>query len=156
MELFVDRQIALDSSQAPSLEQMELWISKALEKAVFKQESIELTVRVVSKDESQQLNYQYRQKNKPTNVLSFPFDAPSEIDCDLLGDLVICESIVIEEAKKQSKSAAAHWAHMIVHGTLHLIGFDHVNSSEADIMEALEVSILKDLNIDNPYICRAL
>lgn len=151
MELFIDRQIATDSSTAPSVEQMRGWVSKALEKAEFKQASAELTIRVVNEAESQQLNNQYRQKNKPTNVLSFPFEVPAGVPCNLLGDLVVCESVVLIEASEQSKKPEHHWAHMIVHGTLHLLGFDHIDPDDAEKMEALEILALSEFGINNPY-----
>ena len=105
----------------------------------------------MSIEESQQLNSQYRQKDKPTNVLSFPFEVPEGIELNLLGDLVVCASVVEQEAKEQNKVLFHHWAHMIVHGCLHLLGYDHINDADADEMEALEVKILAKLAISNPY-----
>lgn len=113
---------------------------------------IELTVRVVSEEESQMLNATYRGKDNPTNVLSFPFEAPPGVQLPLLGDLVVCKQIVEKEAAAQKKQIAHHWAHMIVHGTLHLVGYDHINEDEAEQMERLEVQILNSLGIDDPYI----
>ncbi len=111
----------------------------------------EITVRIVDKGESQRLNSEYRDKNKPTNVLSFPFEAPPGIELDLLGDLVICADIVSQEAQQQNKSALHHWYHMLVHGSLHLMGFDHIKDHEADQMEALEIAILAKIGVDDPY-----
>jgi len=110
----------------------------------------QVLIRIVDKQESQQLNFQYRQQDKATNVLSFPDDLPIEIN-PFIGDLVICAEIVKEQAENQSKSIAAHWAHMIIHGILHLQGFDHQNNHEAKIMEAQEIKTLKKLNFANPY-----
>jgi len=111
----------------------------------------ELTVRIVDEDEIRQLNQTYRHKAGPTNVLSFPFEAPPEVDLDLLGDLVIAAPVVAREAREQGKTETAHWAHMIVHGTLHLLGLDHQTPTEAEAMEAREVRILQALGFPNPY-----
>jgi probable rRNA maturation factor len=161
MNLTVDLQIAYKSENSeaghialksvPELASIELWLTTALQAAGFKQESAELTIRVVDKAESQQLNNDYRQKNKPTNVLSFPFEVPEGVPCDLLGDLVVCLPVVEKEALEQNKTLNDHWAHMLIHGTLHLLGFDHIDDKEAEEMENLEVSTLNQLNISNPY-----
>ena len=111
----------------------------------------EITVRFVNNDESQQLNNDYRGKDKPTNVLSFPFECPPEVPLDLLGDLVICVPVIAREAEEQQKPIAHHYAHMIVHGTLHLLGYDHIEDAEAEEMEGLEIAILAKLAIDDPY-----
>lgn len=116
----------------------------------------DISVRLVDEKESHQLNMHYRQKDKPTNVLSFPSELPEEILAMLnevpLGDLVICVPVVIKEAKEQQKSPEAHLAHLVVHGTLHLMGYDHETSEQdADDMEALEIEILKNLGFANPY-----
>jgi len=115
-------------------------------------EQAEICIRVVGLDESRQLNCQYRQKDKPTNVLSFPSDLPEELQLPLLGDLVICAPVVTEEAQSQDKTLQAHWAHMVVHGTLHLLGFDHIEDSDAETMESLEIEILNSLGFHNPYL----
>jgi len=108
-----------------------------------------LTIRVVGEKESRRLNQQYRSKDQPTNVLSFGAeDAPDE---PALGDLVICAPVVAREAREQGKPARAHWAHMVVHGCLHLLGHDHVRSREARRMEAREINILRDLGFPDPY-----
>jgi probable rRNA maturation factor len=113
----------------------------------------EMTIRIVDEAEMTNLNGTYRGKAYPTNVLSFPFDMPEDVDLELpiLGDLVICASVVIKEAREQHKTVAAHWAHMVVHGTLHLLGYDHVKDSEAESMEAEEINILKSLGFSDPY-----
>lgn len=111
----------------------------------------ELSIRIVSIDESQTLNAQYRGKNKPTNVLSFESDLPDFVPSGFLGDLVVCADIVATEASEQNKPLHAHWAHMCIHGMLHLLGFDHIQSNEADEMEGLEIRILAKLGIDDPY-----
>ncbi|MCK7542853.1 rRNA maturation RNase YbeY [Marinobacter bryozoorum] len=111
----------------------------------------EVTLRLVDEDESRELNHQYRGKDKPTNVLSFPFEAPAGITVPLAGDLVICAPVVAREAAEQGKTPEAHWAHMIIHGMLHLQGYDHIDDADAGVMEALEIRLLADLGYNNPY-----
>lgn len=112
----------------------------------------ELLLRMVSTQEIQTLNDTYRNKNQPTNVLSFPSDLPEEVGEAILGDVIICLDVVRIEAKQQNKTFADHLMHMAVHGTLHLLGYDHIQPEEAETMEALEVKILKKMNIANPYL----
>lgn len=111
----------------------------------------EITVRFVDENESHALNHQYRGKDKPTNVLSFPFECPPGVILNLLGDLVICAPIIEKEAGEQNKTVNNHYAHMVVHGILHLLGYDHIEDDEADEMEALEIKLLAQLSIDDPY-----
>lgn len=111
----------------------------------------ELTIRLVNDAESQALNRDYRGKDKPTNVLSFPFEAPPAVSNHYLGDLVICAGVVAAEAVEQDKALNHHWAHMVVHGVLHLLGYDHIKNAEAERMEALERTILATLKIPDPY-----
>jgi len=106
---------------------------------------------VASSDEIQNLNKQYRNKDRPTNVLSFPVQLPEEVDVNLLGDIVLCPSVIKQEAEQQSKSEESHWAHMVVHGMLHLQGYDHIKENEAEEMEQLEIDILGQLGFENPY-----
>jgi probable rRNA maturation factor len=110
-----------------------------------------LTLRFTDKAESQALTKQFRQQDKPTNVLSFPAEAIPGIEIDYLGDILICVSIVESEAAEQGKNLEAHFAHMTIHGILHLLGFDHVNASDADTMEALEIKLLAQFAYPNPY-----
>ena len=145
----IDLQMASEHSSCPSPSQLKNWVELALQDK--NKDALELTIRIVDKEESQSLNKQYRDKDKPTNVLSFPFEAPPEIDLNLLGDMVICAPIVSEEANEQSKTEISHWAHMVVHGTLHLQGYDHIEDDEAEAMEALEIEILTTLGFQNPY-----
>lgn len=154
MELFVDLQIATDSEQGiPNEAAMQTWISKALIAGLeVEREEAELTVRIVAEDESQELNKQYREKDKPTNVLSFPFQNPPGITLPLLGDLVICKSVVENEAIQQNKTLDEHWAHMLIHGTLHLLGYDHIDEQEALEMEGLETKLLIELGYADPYL----
>jgi len=149
MSNHIDLQLACDKAELPSLELFQRWADIALT-AVTDQE-FELTIRLVNIDESQQLNSQYRQKNKPTNVLSFPFEVPDGIELNLLGDLVVCVQVVQQEAKEQNKRLFDHWAHLIIHGCLHLLGYDHINDADAEEMEALEIKLLAELSINNPY-----
>ncbi len=145
-----DIQIASDCTDTPDESDIARWIEAAL-KAVDITDDKEVSVRIVNERESQQLNHQYRNIDKPTNVLSFPCDLPDEVDIPLLGDLAICSPIVAREAQEQSKTLESHWAHMVVHGTLHLLGFDHIEDSEAEHMESIETSILKTLGYPAPY-----
>jgi probable rRNA maturation factor len=113
---------------------------------------VELVVRIVDEAESGQLNRDYRGKEGPTNVLSFPFEAPPEVPSPLLGDLVICAPVVAREAAQQGKAPQAHWAHMVIHGVLHLLGYDHMTDEEAQLMEDRECELLHRLHFPNPYI----
>ncbi|WP_220460911.1 MULTISPECIES: rRNA maturation RNase YbeY [unclassified Colwellia] len=146
--IVVDLQLACDDKTVPELSDFQRWTEAAL--APY-EKSFELTIRLVNSDESRQLNHQYRGKDKATNVLSFPFEVPDGIELDLLGDLVICVDVVEQEAAEQHKSINAHWAHMVVHGCLHLLGFDHIDDDEAEEMEALETKIITGLGIAAPY-----
>jgi probable rRNA maturation factor len=109
------------------------------------------SVLVTTMTEIRELNKQYRNKDKTTNVLSFPIQSPEEIDVVLLGDIVLCARVIKQEASQQSKSEESHWAHMIVHSVLHLQGYDHVNDDDAEVMEKLEIKILQQLGFENPY-----
>ena len=111
----------------------------------------ELCLRLVGAEEMAQLNQHYRGKPGPTNVLSFPADLPESLQLPLLGDIVICAPVVAREAVEQGKPAAAHWAHMTVHGALHLLGYDHICEAEATEMEDLETAILATLGFPCPY-----
>ena len=110
-----------------------------------------VSMLVTDANEMQQLNKQYRDKDKPTNVLSFPMQSPEEVDVFLLGDVALCAPVIKQEASQQSKSEISHWAHMVVHGMLHLQGYDHINNDEAEEMEKLEIKILNKLGFADPY-----
>ena len=112
----------------------------------------ELLIRMVDKNEIQNLNKTYRHQDKPTNVLSFPSDLPIEIDEEILGDVVICLEVVKQEAQDQQKTFLDHLTHMAIHGTLHLLGYDHIEDDQAKTMESLEMEILDRLQIKNPYL----
>ena len=149
MSIILDLQVASQATDLPTASHFQQWLDAAV--LPFQQEA-EVTIRIVDEAESQQLNDQYRAKDKPTNVLSFPFQCPPGIDLPLLGDLVICAQVVASEAAEQGKAPATHWAHMVIHGCLHLLGFDHINDDDAAEMEAEEIQILQQLGISNPYL----
>jgi probable rRNA maturation factor len=158
MNLTVDIQVACEDEDQPPPTSIKTWLSAALSTALNRAcaeqttPAFEVSVRIVNSIEITQLNHQYRGKNKATNVLSFPADLPEYIEPRLLGDLIICASVVAQEAEQQHKPLHAHWAHIVVHGTLHLLGYDHINDADANQMEALEIDILSALNVTNPYI----
>jgi probable rRNA maturation factor len=153
----VDLQVACEPHglTLPSQSQFQQWVDCALAEVCHDQaQTFELTIRLVNKNESQQLNYQYRGKNKPTNVLSFPFEVPDGVELNLLGDLIICIEVMQEEANIQNKTLFDHWAHLVIHGCLHLVGFDHISDDEALEMESTEIAILAKLGINNPYLAQ--
>ncbi len=141
-------QIVTEFPDLPSEQQFQQWVDAAL---LNRAEELEVVIRMVDKAESAELNHQYRRKAGPTNILSFPFEPPEGMDLNLLGDLVICAPLIVEEARLQHKVTEHHWAHITIHGVLHLLGYDHVQDNDAEEMEALEIQILNTLNIANPY-----
>lgn len=149
MAIILDIQSASSSEDAPDEQSMKRWVSAAI---VSKTGDTELSIRIVDERESQELNQTYRGSSGPTNVLSFPFDAEIPEPLPLIGDVVICAPVVAREAEQQNKELKAHWAHMIVHGVLHLQGYDHQNDTEAVIMETLESEIMQKLGFPQPYI----
>ena len=150
MSIELDLQLAVEDEQGlPTEQDIQQWLDKTIPQF---QENAELTIRIVDTEESHQLNHEYRGKDKPTNVLSFPFEAPPGVEMDLLGDMVICRQVVEKEAIEQSKPLIAHWAHMVVHGSLHLLGYDHIEDQEAEEMESLETEIMKSMGYSDPYI----
>lgn len=150
MAIYLDLQHATENQDGlPDDTAFQHWLNAAI--TPFKADA-EVTIRLVDEEESHALNHEYRGKDKPTNVLSFPFEAPPEIELDLLGDLIICRQVVEKEAKEQNKSLNAHWAHMVVHGSLHLLGYDHIDDNEADEMESLETEIMVKMNFADPYL----
>ncbi|WP_426152475.1 rRNA maturation RNase YbeY [Pseudomonas sp. DC3000-4b1] len=146
--------VELDLQQAssqptPSEARFRQWCELALRQ---RSGDSELTIRIVDEAEGQDLNRTYRQRDYPTNVLSFPADVPDDmLDIPLLGDLVICAAVVEREAQEQGKTAEAHWAHMVIHGCLHLLGYDHLEDEEAEEMEGLERELLAELGFPDPY-----
>lgn len=148
--VIIDLQIASENIEnLPSEEQIQQWANAAVRAQTMEPE---ITVRIVDEAESHQLNLTYRGKDKPTNVLSFPFECPDEVELTLLGDLVICCQVVEQEAREQDKPLMAHWAHMVVHGCLHLLGYDHIEDAEAEEMESLETEIMLGLGFEDPYL----
>ena len=175
MKLYLDLQNTISSDSVPDKDSIESWVKQTL--IEIKQDTdCELTIRIVDKEEIRALNKTYRHKDKTTNVLSFPYegfsfdveafstnelsdemddsllgDASLPGDASLLGDIVICHDVVVEQAAEHNKTITAHWAHMVVHGVLHLQAYDHIDDNEADLMESLEVLILNKLQFADPY-----
>lgn len=144
----LDLQVATDAAGIPDEMAIRRWVGAVL---AGRREEAQLTVRIVDEAEITELNRDYRGKDKPTNVLSFPFEAPPGVELPLLGDIVVCAEVVESEAQQQDKPLEAHWAHMVVHGTLHLLGYDHMTEDEAAEMEGLEIELLAGLGYANPY-----
>ena len=174
MELTLDIQLATRAQDLPRSKQLRAWVAAAIARGSAEPRAItELTIRIVGEREGAVLNQRFRGRDGATNVLSFPFEAPElparavdrAQDADLfndddelalqfeamIGDLVICAPVVQREALEQGKPPAAHWAHMVVHGVLHLLGHDHIASDEAERMETLETDILRGLGFPPPY-----
>ncbi|PST85736.1 rRNA maturation RNase YbeY [Photobacterium sp. NCIMB 13483] len=150
MAIYLDLQLATaDETGLPTEAEFQQWLNAAV---IPFQADAEVTIRLVDEQESHALNLEYRGKDRPTNVLSFPFEAPPEIEMNLLGDLIICRQVVEAEAIEQQKPLNAHWAHMVVHGSLHLLGYDHIEDDEAEEMEALETEIMQNMDFVDPYI----
>ena len=148
MNLQLEIQRVIEVPDLPPTLQFQAWVEAALQ---GRRDQAELVIRIVDRDESRSLNSRYRGKDRPTNVLSFPSELPPEVESGLLGDLVICAPLVVEEARLQDKPLSDHWAHLVVHGVLHLLGYDHEQEREADEMEGLEVEILARQGIPDPY-----
>lgn len=151
--VYIDLQIAVaDTKNLPTAKELQKYAEAAI---LPRKPYAEMTVRIVEEDESHELDLEYRGKDRPTNVLSFPFEYPEELPKEcygaLIGDLVICKAVVEREALEQHKPLAAHWAHMIVHGSLHLLGYDHITDEEAAIMEPLETQTMLSLGFEDPY-----
>ncbi|PTY38894.1 rRNA maturation RNase YbeY [Saccharospirillum sp. MSK14-1] len=153
MKLDLDLQRATSGEHLPQPAQFERWLIQVL--AGYRDHA-SVCIRMVDEPESQSLNRDYRGKDKPTNVLSFPFELPPGIDDAqaqaLLGDLVICVPVLEREAAEQGKTTEQHWAHLVIHGALHLLGFDHIDPQDADIMENIERRVLADLGLPDPYL----
>ncbi len=137
-----------DHLAAPDSKQFQSWLNQV---ADHLKTSGQVCIKIIDETESRYLNHTYRSKDKPTNVLSFPSEVPDFVESDHLGDLAICASVVEQEAQEQGKAVNDHWAHISIHGMLHLLGYDHVEDEDALVMEALEIKFLSELNIKNPY-----
>lgn len=147
--LSVDRAVPLSS---PDDDAIRHWVISALHRLHTPASPIpELSIRITDREDAARFNHTYRDKPDATNVLSFPADPPAEAQSGLLGDLVICAPLVQQEATEQHKSEEAHWAHLIIHGVLHLLGHDHQVTADAEQMEALEIAVLDELGFPNPY-----
>lgn len=145
----IEIQSVTTQNNQPTPEQIQLWVNTALQDY---QPDSEIVVRIVDEGESAQLNKQYRHKEGATNILSFPAELPDEIGLNLLGDLVVCAPVVAKEAVEQQLKPEDHWAHIIIHGVLHLLGYDHLDDNDAIIMETKEIALLHQLKISNPYL----
>lgn len=149
----LDLQIAVASSETiPTSQHFTDW-AQLLESELLadRQHEVGCCIRVIDATEMQQYNREYRDKDQPTNVLSFPLPAQVEEDLEWLGDILICAEVVEQEAVDQGKDIQAHWSHITLHGLLHLLGYDHLNDQQAEEMEALEVALLATLGFPNPY-----
>jgi len=144
----IDVQYAITADGIPAPEEVRHWVDCAL---AGRRPAAELAVRIVDEAEITALNRRYRGKDGATNVLSFPFDAMPGVETEQLGDIVICAPVVASEAVTQGKSLQAHWAHIVIHGVLHLLGYDHHLDDEAQQMEALEIRLLASLGLPDPY-----
>jgi probable rRNA maturation factor len=147
MTIELDVQRATTFQPLPENRQFEIWVAAALQE----HGSAVLTIRIVEREEMHHLNQHFRGKDAATNVLSFPADLPDAVDLPLLGDVVLCAPVVAEEARLQGKPLEAHWAHLTIHGVLHLLGHDHQEAGEAALMESLEIKLLESLGVPNPY-----
>ncbi len=148
MKIALEIQSVTTSMGLPDEALFSSWVEAALAGCP---EEVEVVLRLVDEKESRKLNRMYRGKDRSTNVLSFPFVPPTAVESGLLGDLVICAPLVAREAREQDKVLQAHWAHMVVHGVLHLRGYEHQNDGEVSEMEQLERGILAKLGFPDPY-----
>ena len=149
----VDYQVGSDVSAdiyIPDEQLVTSWI-EAVIKEIKYENPVQVSFCVVNKQEITTLNNKYRNMNKTTNVLSFPYESMPGIEVPLLGDIVVCAEVVNEEAQQQNKSLPQHWAHMVVHGLLHLLGYDHIEDADAQIMESVEIQVLSNIGFSNPY-----
>ena len=148
MGILVDMQYEFLDPRLPDKGLITTWVNAALNNS---DKNVELTIRIVGEEEGKELNERWRHSKGSTNVLSFPAEEILETSPKLLGEIVICAPVVEREAEQQQKSLTEHWAHMVIHGTLHLLAYDHKNNNEAKIMESLETTILKKLGFKDPY-----
>ena len=151
MRVEVDLLNASDESDIPTAKDFQYWAECALSHLENNEQSVVLSIRLIDEKESAELNNQYRQKQGPTNILSFPYLSPFPEAGNFLGDLAICSTLVRKEALEQAKQLTDHWTHLLVHGVLHLKGFDHEEDDDALVMESMEQTILAKLGIEDPY-----
>ena len=153
MQVEIEVQSATESTETPTSDQFQQWVEEALK---GKGEHFSLAIRLVDEAEMQKFNLQYREKDYATNVLSFQSDLPESLPEEMcqsqLGDLLICAPVVIREAIEQGRQENDHWAHLTIHGLLHLLGYDHEQAEEARLMESLEIETLARLGISDPYL----
>lgn len=149
MAVDIELSISDDVNKAtlPSEQDFQLWAQASYPG----NKDVVASLQIVSSNEMQELNRDYRSKDKPTNVLSFPMEVPDEVGINILGDLALCGDVIALEANQQSKTVESHWAHMVVHGMLHLQGYDHMDDGDAELMESKEIEIMKKLGFENPY-----
>lgn len=147
MTIQLDVQIAIQDSNLPTSSDLKTWAEEIPSSEI----DANICLRVVDENEAKDLNNRFRKIDKATNVLSFPADIPKEVRLNYLGDVVICAPVVFQEAAAQGKDPSSHWAHLLVHGILHLQGYTHDDEKQAENMEALEIKILERLGIENPY-----
>ena len=149
MASLVDIQLAYSGFKAPDKRQICSWVDMVF--STVRRSPKALTIRIVNEEEMKDLNRRYCGKDQSTNVLSFPFEPLPDSYVDLLGDIVVCASVVVREALEQDKSLIGHWAHMIVHGMLHLFDYGHESDSQAELMEGIEQAVLEQLGFSDPY-----
>jgi probable rRNA maturation factor len=149
MAITVDVQRACETASLPDDKAFHDWVSGAC--SHIKKADAEICIRLVDSEAMAELNQTYRQREGATNILSFEMELPDMIESNEMGDLVICAPLVQEEARQQNKPEMHHWAHLVIHGLLHLAGYDHTTDNEARAMETMEISILSDMNIPDPY-----
>ncbi|CDZ79190.1 Endoribonuclease YbeY [Legionella massiliensis] len=150
MTYHIDLQHATDEVIPISDELLIQWAELPL---IEHMESAELTLRIVNTEEITELNHSYREQNKATNVLAFPIIVPDNIELEfpLLGDVIICPAVLAKESIEQDRPLEEHWAHIVIHGVLHLLGYDHIKDNEAEEMQAQEIKLLAKLGFSNPY-----
>lgn len=147
----VELQNTTDHTDLPTEAVFNQWAEKVTSNLQLPTSNLEATIRLINAEESNELNRQFRNKDKATNVLSFPYEPLGEEDKNYLGDLAMCVDVIKLEAQEQNKTLEAHFTHMTIHGILHLLGYDHIEEDQAKAMEALEIKILAELGFENPY-----
>lgn len=147
-DVVIHIQNPIDAEEVPDPSTLQHWAEVVLHDH---RQQAEICLRLIDREESAALNHRFRAKNKATNVLSFPVDLPEGVEDPYLGDIAVCPSVLIEEARAGNISLEQHWAHLFIHGILHLLGYDHIDDDDAETMEALEITLLQQLGYANPY-----